>query len=87
MLKWTSRPPFISNNFDENSWSQIMPVMASDHATNLLSWRETRRRFQSKSHPKIILISLAPASAKSLFKAAISSRGMGSEACFGQAAV
>ncbi len=38
-------------------------------------------------HPKMIFSSLSPASADSLFRASISSLGIGLSGCFGQAVV
>ena len=56
-------------------------------AVYLLSGRAMVNRLKSKIQPKIVLISSGLASASNLLRAAISSLGIGSDTCFGGAAV
>ena len=64
--------------------SLIIFLMASDHATNLFSGRQIKRRRKSTSHPRITFCSSRRASDSSLFLASIVSRGIGSFSCSGR---
>ena len=83
---WPSRPTFCFISFVVVFALSIISLISADQALYLFSGSDMIKRQRSKSQPRIIFISSSPASALSLFSAAISSRGIGSFACFGQAA-
>lgn len=85
-LRWVILPTRRSSSFADVVLLSINLLTSLFHATYLFSGKVTRSLRKSKSHPRIVLVSSSPASAASLLRAGISSRGIGSDSCFGRAA-
>ena len=83
--RWLRCPIIVSSSFAVKVLGEIIFLIEIVQAINLLSGREMTRRQKLMCYPKMIFSSLSPTSADSLFRASISSLGIGSSGCFGWA--